>query len=74
VRASLATVVTHNRGGMQQTIYQDFGHERIPLEEGDDVNQDSEMIDTHAEFEIDTAMTHDDYPFNADVIHDWKIL
>ena len=55
---------------MQQTIYQDFGHERSPLEEGDDVNQDSEMIDTHAEFEIDTAMTHDDNPFNADVVND----
>jgi len=66
-RASLATVVTHNRGGLQQTIYQDFGHERIQLEDGDDVNQDSEMVDTHAEFEVDTAMTNHDNPFIAQV-------
>ena len=59
--------MTHNRVGLQQTIYQDFGHERIELEDGDDVNQDSEMVDTHAEFEVDTAMTNHDNPFITQV-------
>ena len=73
-RASLATVMTQNRGGLQQTIYQDFGHERIQLEDGDDVNQDSEMVDTHAEFEVDTAMTNHDNPFIAQVSNEQKTL
>lgn len=53
----MMTVVTQNRGGVYQTIYQDFGHERIPIAEVDEVNQDSEMVDTNAEFEVDTVMT-----------------
>lgn len=55
----MMTVVTQNRGAPFQTVYQDFGHERIPIEEVDEVVQDSEMVDTNAEFEIDTVMTQD---------------